>query len=152
MLLPIWKLVLHIAVIFTFMCVILNPNFWRLILNYFWDRMFHIFISSLHKLHARLWLCTYCECKWHYTCTKISAQYWFLCVKIIEPVTVFFFFLPCACLFPLLVHCFVMLATLLHCTDSFVSLFLQNQILKPSHKPDILVNLKACFHSSYVTV
>ena len=46
------------------------------------------------------------------------------------------FLLCCAWFPPLLNHCDVMLATLLCCTDFFVSLFLQKPILQPSHKSD----------------
>ena len=40
--------------------------------------------SGLHKLCAQLRLYTQSACKWCNMYTKICAQYWLLCVKIIE--------------------------------------------------------------------
>ena len=66
--------------------------------------------TGLHSLRAR---------KWRYTCTKICAQYRFLCVKIIWicPCVHLFFFPVVGCL--LLSFSVVMLATSMRCADFF---------------------------------
>ena len=42
-----------------------------------------VYKTGLHKLQAQLRLCTWRGCKRRFTYTKICAQYWLLCIKII---------------------------------------------------------------------
>ena len=95
-----------------------------------WTSHFNNFIKNnhfigLHKLRAWLQLFTYHACKQCYVYMKICAKHWFLCVKLIG-------ICQWVHVVPPLIHCVVMLAPSLHCTDVFC-LFL-SQFCSPAIK------------------
>ena len=57
-------------------------------------RLYRLINAGLHKLRARLRPCTQRARKRRYTCTKLRARYWFLCVNLIWIYQCVTFFCP----------------------------------------------------------